>query len=185
MYSYHVPVAEGKTYNITAKVKAEGDNITFGMTRNEKDVKKEETYPGYAAEYSVNGTGGEWVDVSYNFTAASGTVSAGVKMLFNAGVGDVYIDKIQLREITTVGDEPPHNVWRLYGWGTGVNDCGVEGSTGDAQWWNQMTEASVSDEFFRRRRRQSRTWRRVFRQDCFRCSAQSERGHDIYLCVQI
>lgn len=147
MYSYHVPVTEGKTYNITAKVKTEGDNITFGMTRNEKDATgTTETYPGYFAEYSVSGTGGEWVDVSYNFTAASGTMSAGVKMMFNGGVGDVYIDKIQLREITTVGDEPPHNVWRLYGWGTGVNDCGVAGSTGDAQWWNQMTEASVSDE---------------------------------------
>lgn len=153
LYSRHVPVTAGKTYNISAQMKVIGEGVTVGITRNERragttETDATETYPGFSSDYSVSDTDGEWQNVSFNFVAAAETAQAGVKMTFNGGIGEIYADNIMIREVTNAGEVPtvPYHAWRLYGWGKGVTDTGVEGSSSANEKWEQLTPNSLSSE---------------------------------------
>lgn len=153
LYSRHVPVTAGKTYNISAQMKVIGEGATVGITRNERragttETDATETYPGFSPDYSVSDTDGEWQNVSFNFVAAAETAQAGVKMTFNAGIGEIYADNIMIREVTNAGEVPtvPYHAWRLRGWGKGVTDTGVAGSSSANEKWEQLTETSLSSE---------------------------------------
>ena len=153
LYSYHVEAKADTFYCLTAKVRLEGTGTTLGFTHNERNGLGNgtvETFPGYNGEVSLSTEDGVWQDVRFVFKTAQNTSLVGGKILFNAGIGDAYIDDVQIREVTNadVSTTPPTYGWQLYGWGKGNTDYGntEKGATADVQVWDQLTPSSLSAE---------------------------------------
>ena len=153
LYSRHNAVKPSTMYEISAQVKVIGEGCVLQMTRNERmagttEKDAQETYAGTSAETTVTNTEGKWQKVSYTFRTVSGTAQMGAKMLFNAGVGEVYVDEIMIREVTNADEvtTAPNYGWRLYGWGKGVKDTGIASSSSTEEKWEQLSPMALSEE---------------------------------------
>ena len=119
LYSYHAEVTPGATYRFSAKIRLEGEGTTLGFTFNGIDENGVEVAgeQGYSNSLSslMQPQDGVWQEVAFTFTVSNATTGVGAKFQFNNGIGDVYIDDVQLQQVTVpegaTGLFNPANKW--------------------------------------------------------------------------
>lgn len=103
-----VGVEEGKTYTVTAKLKANTDSQAVFWNQqfdaNGAEVAGASWQIGYI-HYMGQTTDG-WKDISFEFTAATGASKYRLDLQHNAGDGVVYWDDIKIAEKTITPPEP-------------------------------------------------------------------------------
>ena len=167
LYSYHAEATPGATYRFSAKIRLEGEGTTLGFTFNGIDENGVEVAgeQGYSNSLSslMQPQDGVWQEVAFTFTVSNATTGVGAKFQFNNGIGDVYIDDVQLQQVTVpegpTGLSNPANKWYTGSWtaagavasvNAGVtkeNICTSDSSDGDGASLELMTDHVYVVEF--------------------------------------